>query len=117
MDLPPLAAAPADPLARAPTLTAADLAKRGQIEKTAHEFESSFLSSMLGIMFQSVDTAPPFGGGPGEGMWKSFLADAMAGQIAKRGGIGLAHAVATEMLKLQGLTSPVAGSVQGATRS
>ena len=42
-------------------------------------------------------------------MWKGFLAEAMAKQTAKRGGIGVARSVEHEMLKLQGLTdlSPV----------
>ena len=37
-------------------------------------------------------------------MWKSFLAEQMAKQTAKRGGIGIAKSVEREMLKLQGLT-------------
>ena len=36
-------------------------------------------------------------------MWKSFLAEAMAKQMAKKGGIGIAPTVEREMLKLQGL--------------
>jgi len=83
--------------------SAAELAKRGQISKTAQNFEASFLTSMLQTMFKSVDTSPPFSGGEGEDMWKSFLAEAMAKDMAKRGGIGVSRAVEHEMLKLQGL--------------
>jgi flagellar protein FlgJ len=83
--------------------SAADLAKRGQIAKTAQNFEGSFLTSMLQTMFSNVSTSPPFGGGPGEDMWKGFLAEAMAKDMAKHGGIGVAGAVQREMLKLQGL--------------
>jgi Rod binding domain-containing protein len=36
-------------------------------------------------------------------MFKSFLTDAMAKQITKAGGIGVADAVSREMLKMQGL--------------
>jgi hypothetical protein len=36
-------------------------------------------------------------------MWKSFLAEAMAKQTARSGGLGVAAAVQREMLKLQGL--------------
>ncbi len=86
-----------------PAATAADLARRGQIHATAQKFEASFLTSVLQTMFQSVSTAPPFGGGPGEDMWKSFLAEAMAKDMARRGGVGVAPAVEREMLKLQGL--------------
>ena len=83
--------------------SAAELAKRGQISKTAQSFEASFLTSMLQTMFKQVDTSPPFSGGEGEDMWKSFLAEAMAKDMAKRGGIGISRAVEREMLKLQGL--------------
>jgi Rod binding domain-containing protein len=89
----------------APTATsAAELAKRGAINDTAKKFESSFLSVMLGEMFQGVDNSSgPFGGGAGEKMFQSFLTDAMAKQMTKAGGIGVAAQVSHEMLKLQGL--------------
>ncbi len=89
--------------------SAAELAKRGNIQKTAQDFEASFLSSMLQTMFQGVGSSePPFGGGAGEDMWKSFLAEAMAKQMAKSGGIGVSRAVAREMLKMQGLSEAAA---------
>ena len=85
--------------------TAAELAKRGNIAKTAQNFESSFLSSMLQTMFQGVSGGEaPFSGGPAEDMWKSFMAEAMAKQMTKAGGIGVSKAVTHEMLKMQGLT-------------
>ena len=59
---------------------------------------------MLRQMFEGVDTAGPFGGGQGEAMFKSFLTDAMAKQMTKSGGIGVAAAVQREMLKMQGLS-------------
>jgi flagellar protein FlgJ len=80
-----------------------ELASRGRIKDAAQSFEASFLSSMLGEMFEGVDTAAPFGGGPGEAMFKSFLTDAMAHQMAKTGGVGLSSSIEREMLKLQGL--------------
>jgi Rod binding domain-containing protein len=107
MDAGPLISAPVNLLAGSGSTpaTAAELAKRGNIQKTAQNFESSFLSSMLQTMFQGVSSSePPFGGGAGEDMWKSFLAEAMAKQMTKTGGIGVSKAVAHEMLKMQGLT-------------
>ncbi len=80
------------------------LAKRGQIAKTAKDFEASFLSIMLGEMFKDVGAEAPFNGGAGEQAFKSFLGDAMAKQMVKSGGIGLSDRVAQEMLKLQGLS-------------
>lgn len=83
--------------------TAAELAKRGQIKQTAQKFESSFLSVMLQQMFEGTDTPAPFGGGPGESMFKSFLTEAMANKITAGGGVGIAASVQREMLKMQGL--------------
>ena len=77
---------------------------RAQITKTADNFETSFLSNMLGQMFEGVSTDGPFGGGQGEGAFRSFLMDAFAQQITKSGGIGVAASVQKEMLKMQGLS-------------
>ncbi|MDP3854625.1 rod-binding protein [Phenylobacterium sp.] len=85
-------------------ISAAELAKRGQIEKTAKDFEASFLSVMVNQMFSGVSTEAPFGGGHGEAMFKSFLSDAIAKQMVKSGGVGVSDSVAQEMLKLQGLS-------------
>ena len=92
------------PTAATPQLTAEQLAKRGQIEKTAKDFEASFLSVMLSQMFKDVGAEAPFNGGHGEAAFKSFLGDAMAKQMVQHGGVGLADRVAKEMLKLQGLS-------------
>ena len=86
------------------TPTAAEMAKRADIQRTSKEFEATFLSSMMQNMFSGLTTSAPFGGGPGEDIWKSFMSDAMAKQMSKAGGIGLSGAVAREMLKLQGLS-------------
>lgn len=88
---------------QAPAMTAAEMAKRGDIKATAQKFEASFLSIMMQQMFEGVQTSAPFGGGPGEDMFKSFLTEAMAKQMAKTGGVGIAKTVGVEMLKLQGL--------------
>ena len=91
-------------LRQTPQVTAAELAKRGEIEKTAKDFEASFLSVMLAQMFDGVETEAPFGGGHGERMFKSLFTDAVAKQVSNAGGIGVADSVAREMLKLQGLS-------------
>ena len=54
-------------------------------------------------MMQGIKQQEPFGGGQGEEMFKSFMAEAMAKQMAKQGGIGLSSSVQAEMLKMQGL--------------
>ena len=84
-------------------LSAAELAKRGQIKDTSQKFEATFLSIMVQQMFEGTETSAPFGGGPGEQMFKSFMAQAMADKVVKTGGVGLAASVQREMLKMQGL--------------
>jgi flagellar protein FlgJ len=84
--------------------TALDLARRGRIHETAQKFEASFLSTMLQAMMPETDSSAPFGGGAGETMFRSFLTEAMANQVTKAGGIGVAASVEREMLKLQGLS-------------
>jgi Rod binding domain-containing protein len=102
-DFAPIAVAPnlATPTAQP---SAAELAKRADIRATAESFESSFLSVMLGQMFSLVQQSEPFGGGQGEAMFKSFMADAFAKQMTKSGGVGITDVVSKEMLKLQGLS-------------
>lgn len=93
---PPGKGAPIDP---------AVAAKRAAIEKASKDFEASFLSVMLGQMFEGVNQGSgPFGGGAGEQAFKSFMTDAMAKQMVRSGGIGLSAAVQKEMLKLQGMS-------------
>jgi Rod binding domain-containing protein len=100
-----LTAPPITGLQASPTgpVSAAELAKRGQIKETASKFETSFLSVMMQSMFEGVKTSEPFGGGQGEDMFKSLLTEAMAKEVTKAGGVGLASTVQREMLKLQGL--------------
>jgi Rod binding domain-containing protein len=86
-----------------PQASAAEMAKRGQIKQTAQSFEASFLSVMMQQMFAGLKSDGPFGGGAGEEMFRSVLTDAMAKQMSKAGGIGVAASVEREMLKLQGL--------------
>lgn len=81
----------------------AALAKRGQIEKTAQDFEAAFLSIMMQQMFTATEVSAPFGGGQAEAQFRSFLTESFARETAKSGGIGLADTVTREMLKLQGL--------------
>ena len=88
----------------APPLPTATTAQRAKIDATARQFESQFLGSMLGQMFEGTEASAPFGGGAGESAFKSFLTDAFAKTITKHGGIGLAKNVSKEMLKLQGLS-------------
>jgi Rod binding domain-containing protein len=97
---------------RAPSLNAADRSSPAKISKTAKDFEASFLSIMMGSMFEGISTAPPFGGGAGEEAFRSFYTDAIAKSVVRHGGIGLAKQIEAEMLKMQGVkpTEPASGT-------
>lgn len=71
-----------------------------QIRATAEEFESVFLAQMVEQMM-GESTQSTFGGGPGEAAFKSMLHEEYAKVMARAGGIGLADALAREMLALQ----------------
>ena len=95
-----LAAVPVDVLKPLPT--AGEAHTREKIAKASKDFEASYLSIMLGQMFQGVGEGE-FSGGQGEAMFKSFMMDAMARKMTNTGGVGLSAPVQREMLKLQGL--------------
>lgn len=97
------AAVPPSLLIPTPSADPQALAQHRDAADTAQAFESSFLSIMLQQMFAGVDAEAPFGGGPGESMFRSFMTDAFAKQMTKAGGVGIADAVTREMLKMQGL--------------
>ncbi len=77
---------------------------RGQtpedIRATAKDFEAVFLAQMMEQMMGET-TQSSFGGGPGETAFSSMLNEEYAKVMAKAGGIGLADALAREMLALQ----------------
>jgi Rod binding domain-containing protein len=93
-------AAPIDVLKPLPSPQ--DAATRDKIAKASKDFETSYLSIMLGQMFEGVGEGE-FSGGQGEAMFKSFMTDAIARKVTGAGGVGLAAPVQREMLKLQGL--------------
>jgi Rod binding domain-containing protein len=82
---------------------AASEAQKAKAKDAAQKFESQFLSSMFQQMFQGLQSDGPFGGGFGEEMFRSVMTDAMAKQVVKAGGVGVADTVQREILKMQGL--------------
>ncbi|PKQ04935.1 MAG: chemotaxis protein chel [Alphaproteobacteria bacterium HGW-Alphaproteobacteria-12] len=68
---------------------------------TAQDFEAQFTSTLFQSMFEGLDDDNPFGGGPGETMFRSLLVDQYSQQTVKTGGIGIADNVYREMLKMQ----------------
>ena len=87
----------------APQLPLATPEQRRRIHETAKTFEGQLMGLMLQPMFDGLETDGPFGGGNSEGTYRSLLVEAIGGQVAKSGGVGLADPVAREMLRMQGL--------------
>lgn len=83
---------------RAGASTQLDPAK---VKKTAEEFETVFLEQMFNHMFNTVGVDGVTGGGMGEESTRSMLVNAYAKNITKAGGIGLAPAIASEIIKIQ----------------
>ncbi|BAI72479.1 chemotactic signal-response protein [Azospirillum sp. B510] len=78
-----------------------DPAKLAQLRKSAGEFESQFVSQMLGPMFEGIGTDETFGGGRGEEMFRPMLIEQFGKQITQRGGFGIAKQVYDELLRAQ----------------
>ncbi len=68
------------------------------LKKTGQEFESMFLSQMMGHMFSGIKSNALFGGGQAEEMFRSLLTDEYGKSIAKAGGIGIADQVVRSVL-------------------
>jgi Rod binding domain-containing protein len=68
---------------------------------TAQDFEAVFLNQMFQQMFTGINGEGPFGGGPGVGVWRSFLTDEYAKSFAKAGGVGIGDQVYRELIARQ----------------
>lgn len=71
------------------------------IRKAARDFEAFFLTQVMEYMFEGIETDGPFGGGFGEGIYRSFMLQEYGKSLAGAGGIGIADAVMKEIIKLQ----------------
>jgi len=61
---------------------------------SAQKFEAMFLSQVVEEMIKTVDIGE-FGGGDAEEKWRSFLAGAVADQIAQQGSTGISQGIET----------------------
>lgn len=78
-----------------------DPATRDKLKKASQDFESTFVSQMVGMMFEGVEVDETFGGGHGEEMFRSMLSNEYGKMITSRGGIGIADSVYKELLRAQ----------------
>ncbi len=85
------------PLAAKPQAT--PMAARA--EKAAKDYESVFISQMLGAMFSGIKSDGITGGGQGEEMFRSLIINEYGKSIAAQGGFGLADQMKAQLLKHQ----------------
>jgi len=76
-------------------------ASYSEMHRIAEDFEAFFLAQALQPMFDDIEPAEPFGGGPGQDIWKSMQVQEYGKAIAKQGGIGLADHVVQQMIRMQ----------------
>ncbi|MDX2112434.1 MAG: rod-binding protein [Alphaproteobacteria bacterium] len=72
-----------------------------QIDKTAKDFESMFLSQMLEQMFGESVGSELFGDEQTSEIYKGLVVEQYGKEIARSGGIGIADYVRKELLRLQ----------------
>ena len=100
----PRAAAPEAPT-KATAAGGGASAREAHAREIAEEFEALFLAQMMSPMFESLKTDGPFGGGSGEGIYRSLIVEEYGKSIAQAGGLGIADAVQREILKMQEVQS------------
>ncbi len=86
------------------TIPSAPAASHGQIRRLAQEFEAQAVAAMFQPVFAALPTDGPFGGGKAEAQWRPMLVDAIARDLARAGGLGIAPAVERELLRAQELS-------------
>jgi peptidoglycan hydrolase FlgJ len=72
-----------------------------QMNSVSQDFESLFLTQMLGSMFGDSTGESLFGSSESKDIYKSLIMNEYGKNIAKNGGIGIASSVKKELLKLQ----------------
>lgn len=66
------------------------------LRDTARKFEASFLTPMVDEMLKTAGSSS-FGAGNAEEVWRSFLASAIAQQIADSDSTGIADGIARQL--------------------
>ena len=85
-----------------------------RIRKTARDFEAMALGEMLQPMFDTVDNSDgPFGGGNAEKQFRSMQVLELGKEVARGGGVGIAHQVYGRMKEMQEKAAQSEGKVKG----
>ncbi len=97
---------------------AAQVARRNQqvihptaapVQQPFRQFEAAVLQNFVTTMLPSEDSAA-FGKGTAGSVSRSWMAEAIAGQIAEAGGIGLADKLSASYAGRQGVAGEIAGT-------
>lgn len=73
-----------------------------KIRQAAQDFEAMAIGQLIKPMFDTLDQSHGlFGGGSGEQAWRPMWISALAKDMAKSGGIGLAQPIMQQMLRMQ----------------
>ena len=80
-------------------------ADRQKLEQTASNFESVYMSQMLGQMYTDIDPNAEFGGGVGEEMFRGLLTEQYAQKMTAHGKGPLSGVLEKEMLRMQAQAS------------
>ena len=83
-----------------PSLPTFDIAKPDRAVQTGKEFEKVFLTQFVDEMMKTAG-ASAFGGEQQADMWRSFMSEAVAGQLVEQGGLGFSGSV-SQMLDASG---------------
>ncbi|MEI9902709.1 MAG: rod-binding protein [Asticcacaulis sp.] len=87
--------------AQSAVTSAMNHATKDKNAKLGLDFETMCLSNLLSPMFEGLSTDGPFGGGQGEAAVRSFYIDAMARNMARRGGIGISDMMQKQLIRMQ----------------
>lgn len=93
-------------LPRAANLAATPAAGHATLRRLAQDFEAQAIAAMFQPVFAALPTDGPFGGRAAEAQWRPMLVDAIARDLARAGGLGLAAPVFRELLRAQEATVP-----------
>lgn len=87
-----------------------DIKQADKAAQTGKEFEKVFLTQFVDEMIKTAGPAA-FGGEDQADMWRSFMSEAVAGQLVEQGGLGFSASV-SQMLGAYDKAKdvPVAGS-------
>lgn len=89
-------------------------AQLGHLRAQAEELEGVFLNTLMKEMFASLHSdSEAMGGGFGEDTWRGMQAEQMAEAVARAGGIGLADAIMSDLLRLQEASQTNMTTVRG----